>query len=319
MRGLLERGAGVRSFSRKEHAGLHALGVLQVQGDIADAGAIAAAVRGCDVVFHVAAKPGIWGDYADFFETNVTGTRNVIAACRRHGVHRLVYTSSPSVVFDGRDMQGVDESVPYPTHYEAHYPQTKALAEQSVRAANDAELATVSLRPHLIWGPGDNHLLPRLVARAQAGQLRRIGSHPNPIDTIHVENAADAHLLAGERLAPGSPIAGKVYFISQGEPVPLWDMVNRLLHAAGAPPVTSSLPVWLAMWLAWAFETAHRLTRNPHEPRLTRFVVRELSTAHWFDISAARRDLGYAPRISIAAGLEQLQLALQAGKRSVRV
>ena len=186
-------------------------------------------------------------------------------------------------------------------------------------AANDAELATVSLRPHLIWGPGDNHLLPRLVERAQARQLRRIGSRPNPIDTIHVENAADAHLLAAERLAPGSPIAGKVYFVSQDEPVPLWDMVNRLLQAAGAPPVTASLPVWLAMRLAWGFETAHRLTHNPNEPRLTRFVVRELSTAHWFDISAARRDLGYAPRISIAAGLEQLQLALQAGKRSVRV
>ena len=181
------------------------------------------------------------------------------------------------------------------------------MAEQLVRAANDAQLATVSLRPHLIWGPGDNHLLPRLVARARAGQLARIGSRPNLIDTIHVDNAADAHLLAADRLSPGSPIAGKVYFISQGEPVPMWEMVNRLLHAAGAPTVTRAIPTWLAMALAWGFETAHRVTGNPREPRLTRFVVRELSTAHWFDISAARRDLGYAPALSIAQGLERLR------------
>jgi len=314
VRGLLARGAGVRSFSRSEHPALRALGVEQLQGDLADAAALFAAVQGSDAVFHVAAKPGIWGDYADYHRINVAGTENVIAACRRHGVRRLIYTSSPSVVFDGHDMEGVDESAPYPVDYEAHYPKTKALAERSVLAANGAELATVSLRPHLIWGPGDNHLLPRLVARSKAGQLRRIGSRRNLIDTIHVENAADAHLLAADRLSPGSPIAGKVYFISQGEPVPMWDMVNRLLFAAGAPPVTRAVPVWLAMWLARGFEAAHRMANKSEEPRLTRFVVRELSTAHWFDISAARRDLGYAPRVSMDTGLEQLRLALQGGR-----
>lgn len=311
VRGLRKRGADVRSFSRHEHAGLQALGVEQLRGDLADPAAVSSAVQGCEVVFHVAAKPGIWGDYEEYHQPNVTGTQNVIAACRRHGVRRLVHTSSPSVVFDGRDMEGVDESVPYPASFEAHYPRTKALAEQLVRSANGAQLATVSLRPHLIWGPGDNHLLPRLVARARAGQLARIGSRPNLIDTVYVDNAADAHLLAAERLAPGSPIAGKVYFISQGEPVPMWEMVNRLLHAAGAPPVTRAIPTWLAVALAWGFEAAHRLTNNPLEPRLTRFVVHEMSTAHWFDISAARRDLGYAPGISIAEGLELLRLSLE--------
>ena len=175
VRGLLARGTAVRSFSRQSYPALDALGVEQVQGDIADTAAVTAAARGCGVVFHVAAKPGIWGDYAGYHRTNVVGTSSVIAACRAAGVQRLIYTSSPSVVFDGRDMEGVDESVPYPAHYEAHYPRTKALAEQAVIAANDAQLATVSLRPHLIWGPGDNHLLPRMVARARAGQLRRIG------------------------------------------------------------------------------------------------------------------------------------------------
>lgn len=307
VRGLHKRGVEVRSFSRSPHAGLTGSGIEQQQGDLADAARVSSAVRGCDVVFHVAAKPGIWGVYEDYHRTNVTGTQNVIAACRAHGVRRLVYTSSPSVVFDGRDMEGVDETVPYPSRFEAHYPKTKALAEQLVRAANDAQLATVSLRPHLIWGPGDNHLLPRLVARARAGQLARIGSRPNPIDTVHVENAADAHMLAADRLLPGSAVAGKVYFISQGEPVPMWDMVNRLLLAAGAPPVTRTVPVWLALALAGVFETVHRVTRDSREPRLTRFVVRELSTAHWFDITAARRDLGYSPAVSIAEGLEQLR------------
>ena len=314
VRGLISRGAQVRSFSRAEHEGLRALGVEQLRGNLVDAAAVASAVQGADVVFHVAAKPGIWGAYEAYHQANVTGTEHVIAACRRHGVRRLVYTSSPSAVFDGRDMEGVDESAPYPSHFDAHYPRTKALAEQRVRAANDPQLATVSLRPHLIWGPGDNHLLPRLVARARAGQLRRIGSRPNLIDTVHVDNAADAHLLAADRLAPGSPIAGKVYFISQGDPVPMWDMVNRLLEAAGAPPVTKTVPTWLAMAMAWGFETAHRLANRPGEPRLTRFVVREMSTTHWFDISAARRDLGYSPRVSIDEGLEQLRSALQSAR-----
>ena len=313
VRGLRARGDAVRSFSRQAYSTLAAQGVEQVQGDIADAAAVAAAVHGCDAVFHVAAKPGIWGEYADYYRANVTGTINVIAACRAAAVQRLIYTSSPSVVFDGRDMEGVDESVPYPAHHAAHYPRTKALAEQAVIAANDAQLATVSLRPHLIWGPGDNHLLPRMIARARAGQLRRIGARRNLIDTIYVDNAADAHLLAADRLASGSPVAGKVYFISQDEPVPLWEMVNRLLQAAGAPPVTRAVPLPLAMLLAWGFETVHRIANNPAEPRLTRFLVRELATAHWFNIAAARRDLGYAPRVSIDQGLARVQAEFSVG------
>lgn len=314
VRGLLRRGSSVSSFSRNEHPELRVLGVEQHRGDLADTAAVASAVQGSDVVFHVAGKPGLWGEYAEYHRVNVIGTHNVIAACRRHGVNRLVYTGSPSAVFDGRDMEGVNESVPYPARFEAHYPRTKALAEQAVRAANDAQLATVCLRPHLIWGPGDNHLLPRMVARAKAGQLRRIGSRPNLIDTIYVDNAADAHMLAADRLSPGAVIAGKVYFISQGEPVPMWEMVNRLLHAAGAPQVTRTVPAWLALALAWGFETRHRLANDPSEPRLTRFLVRELSTAHWFDISAARRDLGYSPAISVDEGLERLGAAAQSSQ-----
>jgi nucleoside-diphosphate-sugar epimerase len=316
VRQLRARGVAVRSFSRQEHPALRKLAVEQRQGDLANAEQVTAAMTGCDLVFHVAAKPGIWGDYAEYHRVNVTGTENIVAACLRLGVRRLVHTSSPSVVFDGRDLEGVDESAPYPSHFDAHYPHTKALAEQHVLRASDSRLATVALRPHLIWGPGDNHLLPRLAARAKAGQLRRIGRQRKLIDTIYVENAAAAHLLVAEQLTPGSPLAGKPYFISQGEPREVWEMINALLRAAGAPPVQRTIPKSLALALAWSCETFHRLTRNSREPRLTRFVVKELCTAHWFNIGAARRDFGYAPKISIVEGLQRLEVALQGGNEA---
>jgi nucleoside-diphosphate-sugar epimerase len=306
VRRLVERGDRVRSLARGDYPELKALGVETMQGDIADPAAVARAVAGCDVVFHVAAKAGVWGPLEEYRRANVEGTRQVVAACRATGVRRLVYTSSPSVVFDGTDMEGVDESAPYPAHFEAPYPATKAEAEQLVRAANGPELATVALRPHLIWGPGDNHLVPRLVARARAGRLRKIGRTPKRIDATYIDNAAEAHILAADRLEPGAAIAGRVYFIAQGEPVPLWELVNAILAAAGLPPVTRTVSLPLATAAAQLMESTYRVLGLMSEPPLTRFVVRELATAHWFDLTAARRDLGYAPRVSTAEGLARL-------------
>lgn len=313
VRALRARGNTVRSLSRQEHPALRELGAEHVRGDVADAAAVSAAAKGCDIVFHVAAKAGVWGPYEEYHRANVLGTENVLAACRAHGIRRLVHTSSPSVVFNGRDMEGVDESVPYPTHFEAHYPHTKALAEQLVLQANSPTLATVALRPHLIWGPGDNHLLPRLIARAKAGQLRRIGTQSKLVDTVFIDNAADAHLFAADALAPGAACAGRAYFISNGEPIELWDMVNGMLAAAGLPPVARTVPAGLAMLLATCFEAAHKLTGNLNEPRLTRFVVGEMTTAHWFDISAAKRDFGYVPKVSTEEGLRRLAQHLKQG------
>jgi nucleoside-diphosphate-sugar epimerase len=283
------------------------LGVEQVQGDLGDREAVIDAAKGCDIVYHVAAKAGIWGSYADFYRANVTGTENVLAACRANGIDRLVYTSSPSVVFDGRDVEGGNESLPYPASYEAHYPATKARAEQLVLAANSPGLATVALRPHLIWGPGDNHLVPRIVAKGRSGRLRRIGTRPNLVDTVYVDNAARAHLQAAECLAPGSPPAGKAYFISNGQPLPLWEMVNRILAAADVPPVTRSISPGLAYAIGCICEGLWSTFRLAGEPPMTRFVAHELATAHWFDISAARRDFGYQPEISIDEGLVRLR------------
>jgi nucleoside-diphosphate-sugar epimerase len=306
VRRLLARGDAVVSYSRHHHPYPDALGIVQHQGDIADLGRLRRAARGCDVVFHVAAKAGIAGPAQGYFRTNVIGTLNVLNACSRLGIRRVVHTSSPSVVFDGHDMEGVNESVPYPRRYEAAYPRTKAIAEGLVLQANSPTLATVALRPHLIWGPGDNHLVPRLLARARAGRLRRIGWESKKIDSVYIDNAADAHLLAADRLAPGSAVAGKAYFITNGEPMPLWDLVNGILHAAGLPPVRRVLPTRVAYAAASLLEGVCAVLPGEPEPPLTRFVVRELTTAHWFDISAARRDLGYQPAVSIAEGLRRL-------------
>lgn len=304
---LADRGDSVRTFSRQPHPPLDAFGVEQMRGDLADHPTVVKAAAGCDVVFHVAAKAGVWGPWADYHRANVVGTQNVIAACRSNGVRRLVFTSSPSVIFAGVDQHGVNESAPYPRRFLAHYPHTKALAERAVLAANGPDLATVALRPHLIWGPGDPHLIPRLVREARAGRLKRIGRQPKPVDTVYVDNAAAGHVQAADRLEPGSPVAGKAYFLSQGEPEPLWDFVNRLLAAAGLPPVAEAVSARVAYATGAFWEGVYRLVRLRGEPPMTRFVARQLSTAHWFDLTAARRDLGYSPAISTEEGLKRVE------------
>jgi len=302
---LIRRGDIVRSFSRGLYSELEALGVEQIQGDISDRPAVDRACKGMDLVFHVAAKPGIWGDYNDYYRINVTGTRNVIAGCINHKVSRLVYTSSPSVVFNGSDMEGIDESAPYPDRFQAHYPQTKALAEQLAVKAGGNTLATIILRPHLIWGPCDNHLVPRIIKRAK--RLVRVGNGKNLVDTIYIDNAAQAHLMAADSLKKRPEISGNIYFISQDEPIPVWEMVDAILNAAGLDPVRRSIPHWMARMLGALMEFFYRIFNLKGEPQMTRFLADELATAHWFDISAAKRDLGYVPRISTAEGLRRLE------------
>jgi nucleoside-diphosphate-sugar epimerase len=302
---LVAQGESVRSFSRSRYPALANMGVDQIQGDLTDGDALQRACEGVDIVFHVAAKAGVWGPYEAFHKTNVVGTRNVLQACRTHGVGRIVYTSSPSVVFDGRDMEGVDESVPYPEDYLTHYPRTKAIAEQMVRKAASDTLCTMALRPHLIWGPGDNHLVPRIIQRAR--RLRQVGKGHNKVDTIYVDNAAQAHLLAAEKLAERPELSGRVYFISQDAPIPLWDMVNAILAAADLPPVKRTISKHAAVRLGAVLEWIYRIGRLPGEPPMTRFVAEELATSHWFNIQAARKDLGYRPLVSTEEGLRRLR------------
>lgn len=310
-RRLVEGGEAVRSFSRGEYPDLDALGVTQVRGDLASAEAVAEAAEGCDAIFHVAAKAGSWGPYEEFHQANVVGTENVIAACRAHAIPNLIYTSSPSVVFDGRDMEGVDESVPYPAHYEAHYPATKAQAERLALSANSADLKCAALRPHLIWGPRDTNILPRLVERSRSGQLRKLGGPEKLVDVTYIDDAADAHLLAMEALRSGGDtaarVAGKAYFISSGTPIPIWQMIDRMLVAAGEPEISRSVSPRAAMAAGWVFEKLHTLLGREGEPRMTRWVAQEMSTAHWFDISAAKNDFGFAPAVGVDEGLKCLR------------
>ena len=305
---LVARGEEVQGFSRGAHPKLETLGVAQHRGDLADAAAVSKAMEGCDQVFHVAARPGAWGPYNAYHDANVRGTENVVAACRQHGVSDLIYTSTPSVVSGGTDLEGVDESQPYPSSFRAHYPATKAIAEKFVREASDDALRTVCLRPHLVWGPGDTSLLPRLVSRARKGKLRRIGAREKLIDTTYIDDAVQAHLLAADKLrgADRETVAGKVYFISGGEPVGTWTMIDRMLEATGQPPITRRISPGAARLAGAVCELVYGLCRIQSEPPLTRWVVEELSTAHWFDISAARRDLGYDPAVSLDDGMKRL-------------
>ena len=208
-RGLVERGHEVASFNRGHYPALDTIGVHQFQGDLADADAVHAAARGCDAVFHNAAKAGAWGSYDSYHRANVVGTDNVIAACRAHGIGKLVYTSTPSVTHRATHpvAGGTADEVPYGEHLKAPYAATKLVAEKAVLAANDANLATIALRPRLICGVGDQQLLPRLAERARAGRLRLVGGGDNLVDTTYIDNAAQAHFDAFDHLAPGAACA----------------------------------------------------------------------------------------------------------------
>lgn len=304
---LLDRGERVRIFSRGEYPDLQQLGVEVVRGDIRNKEQVAAATKGIDTVFHTTAVPGIWGPWSLYHEVNTIGTRHVIDACIGNGVGRLIYTSSPSVVYDGRPHVNADESLPYPTRWLCHYPHSKALAEQSVLQANGRSgLLTVALRPHLIWGPRDNHLIPRLIRRAQAGRLVRIGDGRNLVSTSYVENAADAHLQAADALRPGAPCVGNAYFINEPEPVNLWDWVNRILELAGLPPVRRRIGAGPARLIGGILEGVYGMCRLSGEPPMTRFLASQLSQSHSYSIERARRDFGYSPTISFEEGMRRL-------------
>jgi 2-alkyl-3-oxoalkanoate reductase len=308
---LVARGDRVRAFCRQPCPALDRLGVEILLGDLRDPAAIAAACAGVGAVFHVAGVAGIWGPWSHYYDANVLGTRHVIEGCRRHGVRRLVYTSSPSVTFDGREQCGIDERAGYARRWLCHYPHSKALAEQEVLAANaTGDLLTCALRPHLIWGPRDRQLVPRLLERARSGKLRRVGDGRNLIDMVYVENAADAHLLAMDRLAPGSPVAGRAYFITQGAPVNCWQWIDELLGLAGVPPVRRGVPLPVAWSLGAAMEAAYKVLRKCSEPPMTRFLAAQLGQSHYFNIDRARRELGYQPRISTAEAMERLAASL---------
>lgn len=315
-RQLLARGDEVIAYQRGTANELEALGAQVIRGDISDGVMLDSAAHGADAIIHTAAKAGLSLNYDEFFAPNVTGTENVLKACQGNGISKLVFTSSPSVTHADGDIEGGDESLPYPETYHSPYPQTKALAEQMVMAANCAELHTVSLRPHLIWGPGDNHLLPKLLERASGGKLKLPGPD-KLIDTVYIDNAARAHLLALDKLETDpATVGGKAYFISNDEPVSQRRIIGGLLKAAGVPVEIRAISPRIAIAAGALVETGWKLFGLKTDPPLTRWSAEHLSTAHWYDISAAKRDLGYKAEVSIAEGLEILAEQYPLSKRS---
>lgn len=307
VRQLLEKGFEVATYSRDRYDVLEKPGIVQHQGSLTGFEALKRAMQGCEAVFHAAAKTGTWGSHASFYEANVAGTEHVLKACLALGIPHLIFTSTASVVYDGGS-GGKDERLPYPRKFDASYPLTKALAEQAVLKANGPSMVTCALRPHLVWGPGDPHFLPRIYERRRRGQLRLPGAGEYLVDTTYVDNAARAHLQAFDamRKNPAS-VAGKAYFLSQGEPVTIRDFMNRLLAAGGLPPVDKTIDPRVALAAGWLLERVFRLLGSAKEPPITLFLAKQLSSSHWYDISAARRDFGYVPEIPMEEGMRRLK------------
>ncbi|WP_437203886.1 NAD-dependent epimerase/dehydratase family protein [Planctomicrobium sp. SH664] len=309
---LLDRGEEVRIFSRGSYPELSAQGVDVQQGDLRDAAAVERAVSGMDSVFHVAALPGIWGKWEMFHGINTRGTGHVLQACLKHNVRKLIYTSSPSVVYDGQTHLDADETLPYPARYLCHYPHSKAIAEREVLAANGQQgLLTMALRPHLIWGPRDNHLIPRLIHNARAGKIARIGDGHNLISMSYVENTAAAHLQAHDALNAGARCAGEAYFVNELQPVRLWDWIDELLALAGLPPLQRTVSARTAYCAGAMLEAIFTCLRLSGEPRMTRFLALQLSQSHTYSTEKARRDFGYQPVVSYAEAMRRITPDLQ--------
>jgi 2-alkyl-3-oxoalkanoate reductase len=318
-RALVARGEHVRTLSRGVVPELEALErdarITITRGDLADLSAVTRAAEGARAILHVGAKAGVWGAYRDYYATNVVGTENVLEAARRHAIGKLVYTSTPSVVHAGGDVEGLDESAPYATHFSTAYPETKAIAERAVLRANGQTLkdgtvlATCALRPHLVWGPGDTNLGPRIVERARRGRLALVDGGRHVIDATYIDSCVHAHLLALDRLAPGAACAGKAYFIAQGEKTSVRELVLGIVEAHGLPRAARSVPFVVAKAMGTVLELGYRIARSESEPPLTRFVAEQLGTSHWFDLSAAKRDLAYEAPVTTREGLARVAAA----------
>ena len=310
-RELIKTGYRVRGLARNHYPELKALGVECIQASATDLQACEVACRGMDGVIHTAAIAGVWGPAKLYEQINVAATDNLLSLCKKFGIRAFVYTSSPSVTFDGSAQCNVDESVPYPTRWLCEYQRTKAIAEQLVLAGNHpTQVSTCSLRPHLIWGVGDPHLIPRVIERCRSGRLRRVGNGRNLIDTVHVDYAAIAHRVALERMLDRDQKAsGRAYFITDGEPVECWEWISTILKSAQLKPPNKSISFRAAYRIGGVLETIYRVLRISSEPPMTRFVAAQLGVDHYFNITSAKERLGYVPihnrkeRIAELAGI----------------
>lgn len=293
---LIQHGYRVRGVARGDYPKLKSLGVECFQGSITDRDCCKAVCSGVAGVIHTAALAGVWGKRDWFEDINVKATDYLLHEATSQAIGAFVYTSSPSVTFDGSPQIDVDESAPYPTEWLCDYPRTKAIAEQRVLQSDSSRLATCALRPHLIWGVGDPHLIPRVISRCRQRRLLRVGDGKNLIDTVHVDAAAEAHVLALERMLDrDSNASGRPYFITDGQPIECWDWITDILSFARLKPPTRSISLANAYRIGAILEVLFRLARRQSEPPMTRFVAKQLGVAHYFNIDSARARLGYQP------------------------
>jgi nucleoside-diphosphate-sugar epimerase len=280
---------------------LETLGIRFVRADLADAAAVETACRGQEIIFHSAARSSPWGRYADFHNDNVLATQNMVAACECAKISRLVHVSTPSIYFDFTDRQNISESQPLPAQPANHYVRTKLLAEAAVDAAAARGLATITLRPRAIFGPGDTTLFPRLIRAHGRRGFPLIGAGDPLMDITFVENVVDALLLAAA--APAAAL-GKKFNVTNGEPWPRSKLLTTLFSEIGQPLKTRRVNHRVAQFTAAVFENiSNALTLARWEPPLTRYTVGVLANSQTLDISAARSMLGYSPRVNIADGL----------------
>ena len=272
-------------------------------GDIADPSAVAAAVAGNEAVVHLAGRVAVTGPWSQFEETNVRGTHNAIDAAREAGVERFVHVSSPSVAHGGRSLVGAAAGAADPDKTRGHYATSKARAELVALAADTPDLAVVAIRPHLIWGPGDTQLVARIVSRARAGRLAIVGSGAALIDTTYIDNAADALVAALDR-AP--ELGGRTLVVSNGQPRPVRELVNRIVIAAGVEPPRIKVPYQVARTGGLVVERIWERQGREDDPPMTSFLAEQLGTAHWFDQRETRRALGWEPAVSLAEGFRRL-------------
>lgn len=298
-RQLIHAGWTVRGVARSRYPKLEAAGVEAHQADITQRDQMLELCRDCDAVVHTAAKAGVWGKWDSYYRSNTEATSHLLEAAHANSVRAFVFTSSPSVTFAGAHQSGIDETAPYPDAWLCHYPHTKALGEQAVlESARAGKLKTCALRPHLIWGNGDPHLFPRVIQRAQAGRLRRVGTGRNLIDTVHVSAAAWAHVRALEKLMDGEErLNGQAIFLSDDAPVECWSWIERILNCAGVPIPQRALSFKRAYFLGRMLENGYHLFGIQAEPPMTRFVAAQLALDHYFDMSKAKDLLDYCPAV----------------------
>jgi nucleoside-diphosphate-sugar epimerase len=302
---LVRRGDDVVCLQRRPSTFVGHQNAHEVLADICDADAVAQAAQGCDAIIHGAARVGIVGSQKEFYDTNVTGTKNILQAAEQHSISRLVFVSTPSVAHTGDSLIGAPAGEAEIGRSRSYYAESKAIAERTVLNARNEHLAVVAIRPHLVWGPGDTQLVGRIVERAASGRLAVIGTGNALVDSTYIDNAISAHIAALDALHIGSACDGKAYVISNGEPRTVNELMRSMCGAAGIPFEPRHVSLAMGIRLGSVIERLWPLIKSS-EPPLTRFVAEQLGTAHWFDQRAVQQDLGWTPQVSLDEGFQRL-------------